>query len=141
MAHKPVILVDLNVIVDVVQQRQPFYEQSARVMDAVVRGQATGWLAAHSVTTLFYIINRLRNRQTAVTAITGLLDVFAVAAVDDSVIRKALSWGWKDFENAVQMAAATNVSADYFITRNPRDFQDGIIPVVEPAAFLTLLEQ
>ena len=141
MAHKPVILVDLNVIVDVVQQRQPFYEQSARVVDAVVRGQAAGWLAAHSITTLFYLINRLRNRQTAVTAITGLLDVFSVAAVDDSVILKALSWGWKDFEDALQMAAAANVSADYLITRNPRDFQDGIIPVVEPAAFLTLLNQ
>jgi len=141
MAHKPVILVDLNVIVDVVQQRHPFYDQSASVVDAVVRGQAAGWLAAHSVTTLFYLINRLRNRQTAVTAITSLLDVFTVATVDDSVIRKALSWGWKDFEDAVQMAAALNVSADYLITRNPRDFQDGIVPVVEPAAFLTLLNQ
>ncbi|MCB9008269.1 MAG: hypothetical protein H6656_13015 [Ardenticatenaceae bacterium] len=73
MANKPTILVDLNVIVDVIQQRQPFYEESARVVDAVVRGQAEGWLAAHSITTLFYVINRVRNRETAVTAITSLL--------------------------------------------------------------------
>jgi hypothetical protein len=139
MASKPIILVDLNVIIDVVQQRQPFYEQSARVVDAVVRGQADGWLAAHSITTLFYIINRVRNRKTAVTTITSLLEVFTVATVDDAVIRKALSWGWKDFEDAVQMAAAANIHANYFIIRNPRDFQDGIIPVVQPAAFLTLL--
>jgi predicted nucleic acid-binding protein len=141
MANKRSILVDLNVIVDVVQRRQPFYEESARVIDAVVRGQATGLLAAHSITTLFYVINRLRNRETAVTAITSLLEVFTVATVDDQVIRKALSWGWSDFEDAVQMAAATNAGADYLITRNPRDFQSGIVPVVQPAAFLTLLSQ
>jgi hypothetical protein len=141
MANKPAILVDLNVIVDVIQQRQPFYEESARVVDAVVRGQAVGWLAAHSITTLFYVINRVRNRETAVTAITGLLDVFTVAAVDDQVIRQALAWGWPDFEDAVQMAAAVQAQADYLITRNSRDFQSGILPVVQPAAFLTLLKQ
>lgn len=128
-------------ILDVIQQRQPFYEESARVVDAVVRGQAVGWLAAHSITTLFYVINRVRNRETAVTAITGLLDVFTVAAVDDQVIRQALAWGWPDFEDAVQMAAAVQAQADYLITRNPRDFQSSILPVVQPAAFLTLLEQ
>ena len=140
MANKPTILVDLNVIVDVIQQRQPFYEESARVVDAVVRGQAEGWLAAHSITTLFYVINRVRNRETAVTAITGLLEVFTVAAVDDQVIRRAMAWGWPDFEDAVQMATAVNIQADYLITRNPRDFQAGHIPVVQPAAFLTLLD-
>lgn len=67
------------------------------------------------------------------------LEVFAVVTVDDPVIRKALSWGWPDFEDAVQMAAAATVGADYLVTRNPRDFQSGIIPVVQPAAFLTLL--
>lgn len=139
MANKPAILVDLNVIVDVVQQRQPFYKESARVVDAVVREQAFGLLAAHSITTLFYVISRIRNRETAVTAITTLLDAFTVAAVDDRIIRQAISWGWQDFEDAVQMAAAVNAQADYLITRNPRDFQAGTIPVVQPAALLTLL--
>lgn len=141
MANKPTILVDLNVIVDVVQHRQPFYDESARVLDAVVREETTGWLAAHSITTLFYVITRLRDQETAATAITGLLDVFTVATVDDHIIRQALSWGWSDFEDAVQMAAAANIGADYLITRNPRDFQAGTIPVVQPAAFLTLLNQ
>ena len=139
MVAKPIILVDLNVILDVVQHRQPFYEESARVLDAVVREEAVGWVAAHSITTLFYVINRIRNRETAVATLTSLLDIFTVAPVDDPTIRKALAWGWNDFEDAVQMAAAANIGADYLITRNPRDFQAGTIPVVQPAAFLTLL--
>lgn len=139
MANKPAILVDLNVIIDVVQQRHPFYEESARVLDAIVREQAEGWVAAHSITTLFYVINRLRNREIAVIALTNLLQIVTVAAVDDAIIRQALSWGWADFEDAVQMAAAANAGVDYLITRNPRDFQAGPVPVVQPAAFLPLL--
>lgn len=141
MAKNVRVLVDLNVVLDVVQNRQPFYEDSARVLDAVVRQEAVGWLAAHSVATLFYVITRLRNRETAVAAITSLLDAFVVAAVDDQVIRKALSWGWADFEDAVQMSAAVGANVDYLVTRNPRDFQSGPIPVIQPAALLAILKQ
>lgn len=139
MANSVRILVDLNVVIDVIQNRQPFYEDSARVIDAVVRQQASGWLAAHSVTTLFYVISRLRSRETAVTALTGLLDAFTVATVDDAVVRTALSWGWQDFEDAVQMAAAVEADVNYIVTRNPRDFLDGPIPVLQPPSFLATL--
>lgn len=139
MASKIRVLVDLNVIIDVMQNRQPFYEDSAGVVDAVVRGDVLGWLAAHSITTMFYVISRTRNRETAVQAVTGLLESFTVAKVDDMVIREALLLGWKDFEDAVQMAAADVEGIDYLITRNIKDFQSGQVPVIQPAAFLALL--
>jgi len=140
MANKIRALVDLNVIIDVLQNRQPFYEDSAGVIDAVARREVLGCLAAHSVTTLFYVISRTRNREAAVQAVTGLLESFTVAKVDDTVVRKALSLGWKDFEDAVQMAAADAEDIDYLITRNIKDFQSGPIPVLQPSAFLALLD-
>jgi predicted nucleic acid-binding protein len=140
MAGKMRILVDLNVIVDVMQNRPPFYEDSASVVDAVVREEVMGWLAAHSMTTLFYIISHTHNRETAVQAITGLLESFAITKLDDAVIREALSLGWRDFEDAVQIAAACAEGIDYLITRNIKDFQSGPVPVMQPAAFLVLLD-
>lgn len=140
MAAKTQVLVDLNVIIDVLQNRQPFYEDSASVVDAAARGEVVGWLAAHSVTTLFYVITRTRNRETAVQAVTSLLESFTVARVDDTIIREALSLSWKDFEDAVQMASAGAEGVDYLITRNTKDFQSGPVPVIQPAAFLTLLD-
>jgi hypothetical protein len=140
MAVRPGILVDLNIVLDVVQNRQPNYEDSAAVLDAVVRKKASGWIAAHSITTLFYLITRYHNRATAATVLAGLLQSFTVAAVDDAVIRTALSWGWKDFEDAVQMAAAQSADADYVVTRNPADFQNSPIPVIQPAALIPLLK-
>ena len=75
------------------------------------------------------------------TTLTELLAVLSVVAVDDAVIRKTLSWGWADFEDAVQMATASEADADYLVTRNTCDFHDGLLPVIEPAAFLALLKQ
>ena len=75
------------------------------------------------------------------TTLTELLAVLSVVAVDDTVICKAISWGWADFEDAVQMEAALGTDADYLVTRNTRDFHDGLVPVIEPAAFLALLKQ
>lgn len=140
MAGKLRVLIDLNVIIDVMQNRQPFYEGSAAVLDVVARGIVLGQLAAHSVTTLFYVISRLRTREIAVQAVTHLLESFAVAKVDDAVIRQGLALGWNDFEDAVQMAAAGEANVDYVITRNTRDFPSGQVPVMQPAAFLALLD-
>ncbi len=141
MAGKVRILIDLNVALDVVQQRPSFYVDSARILDAVVREEVTGLLAAHSITTLFYVIEKWRNRETAVTALASLLDAFTVAPVNDAVIRKALAWGWGDFEDAVQMAAALEMQADYIITRNRQDFETQPIPALNPAGLLALLAQ
>ena len=141
MAAEIRILVDLNVIIDVVQQRQSFYADSARVLDAIAHGQVTGLLATHSISTLFYVMTRWQNREAASTIIASLLDVFTVASVDDSVIRKALTWGWKDFEDAVQMAAAFNEQVDYLVTRNGQDFETQPVPVLNPVGLLALLAQ
>jgi predicted nucleic acid-binding protein len=133
-------LVDLNVLIDVLQNRQPFYEDSARLLDAVVTRQASGWIAAHSVTTLFYVVSRFRNHEFAVGVITELLGSFTVATVDDAVIRRAVTMGWRDLEDAVQMAAAEAEGVDYLVTRNVRDFESGRVPVIQPAALLALME-
>lgn len=133
------ILVDLNLILDVLEKRQPHLAYSAAVWKAVETGQAQGFLAAHTITTLFYLTSRQVGWQMATLTLIQALKVFTVVAVDEQVIRQALSLGWKDFEDAVQMAAALNANLDYIVTRNSKDFEIQPIPVLSPSAFLTLL--
>lgn len=139
MASRPAILVDLNVVLDVLQHRQPFYARSAQVLDAVSTGRAAGFLSAHSITTLCYVLQRHAGQPTAVHAIRRLLDAFTVATVDDAVIRAALDYGWADFEDAVQMAAAAAAGVDYLITRDARGFAHPVVPVLSPAALVAIL--
>ncbi len=135
------VLVDLNIVLDVMQRREPHYTASAEVWAAVEEGRLVGFVAAHSVTTLFYLLSRELTWAEAVAAIQDLLTVFSVARVDEEILRVALSYQWKDFEDAVQMAAASGVGANFLITRNPKDFAGGLVAVLQPAELPAILQQ
>lgn len=52
------ILLDINVVLDVVQRREPHCHASAAVLDQVVRKKVAGALSAHAVTTIHFIVSR-----------------------------------------------------------------------------------
>ena len=49
------VLVDVNVVLDVLLDRQPHVEASAAVWAAIETGSSEGLLAAHAVTTIHYL--------------------------------------------------------------------------------------
>lgn len=130
------VVVDLNVILDVLQNRTLHIKESALVWKAVEKETVSGFLAAHTITTLFYL---MRKSTQPTMIVSDVLKVFSVAAVDDVVLQRALALNWTDFEDAVQMAAAEAVNADYLITRNPKDFDGGAVKVLTPAEFIAFL--
>jgi predicted nucleic acid-binding protein len=139
MAAKLCVLIDLNVILDVLQRREPFHDMSARVLASAETGRIDGWIAAHSITTLFYLYAKYESVEQARVKLTELLSVLSVAAVDQTVIEQALTLPYRDFEDAVQMTAAVRTGAQYLITRNVPDYKGGPIPALEPAVLLTLV--
>ena len=60
MAGKPSVLMDLNILLDVLQKRLPFYEKFCRPPGAVETGRVHGFIAAHSLTTLFYLFSKTK---------------------------------------------------------------------------------
>lgn len=139
MADKIIVAVDLNVVLDVLASRQPHFADSSELWRRIETGDVEGLIAAHSMTTLFYLISRHGGSQQAAAAVRDVFEVFEVAAVDRAVLESAVSMGWSDFEDAVQMAAAVEAGAEYLLTRNPDDFEGGPIPVLQPGEFLPLL--
>ncbi len=129
------VLFDLNVVLDVLARRAPHYDDAARVWAYAESGQIEGLLAAHSVTTLFYLLRRHLGMPQAKAALHDVLHVFRVAAVDQEVIQAALILGWNDFEDAVQAAAAVAANAVYILTRDESDFPGCPVAVVHPANF------
>ena len=134
------VLLDVDVILDVLTQREPFFEDSAALLAACETGRCEGLMAAHTVTTLWYLLAKYHHAAYARGRVADLLRIVRVAAVDEEVIQRALVGGVADFEDGVQMAAATAVAADYLATRNLADFSKGPIPALAPAELLALLD-
>jgi predicted nucleic acid-binding protein len=139
MDPKPRILVDANVVLDVLQRREPHYILSAQVLARVELGLVEGALAAHTWTTLYYLISRGVSAEHARAMLSDLLQFFVVAPVNQAVIQHALSLPYQDLEDAVQMAAAVHYGADYVVTRDVQDYAAGPLPALSPAEFLALL--
>jgi predicted nucleic acid-binding protein len=139
MANKPKIMIDLNVILDVLQKRNPFYETSAALLAAAEIGDVDGFISAHSVTTLFYLIQKGSSSSEARAAITNLLQFLKIGPVDQTTIEQALNLDYSDFEDAVQMMSAVQCRSDYLITRNTKDYQPTLLPVIQPVDFLGTL--
>ncbi len=132
-------LFDLNVILDVLQKREPFYADSARALACAETGRVQGFIAPHSLTTLFYLYAKDQSAATARVTLTSLLQFLSVAPVDGITIEQALNLPYPDFEDAVLMIAAVQCGAEYLVTRNKRDFQPAMVTVIGPAELNALI--
>lgn len=130
------ILVDLNVLLDVVQKREPHYPSSAALLEEVIHRRNQGALSAHAVTTIHYIVNRYQNRDTANSAVDWLLRYFQVAPVGREELLRARALGFEDFEDAVVAAAAESIGCTAIVTRNIRDFAASPVGALTPEEYL-----
>jgi predicted nucleic acid-binding protein len=133
------VLIDTNVVLDVLLERKPHLAASAAVWDAVESGSAEGYLAAHAITTIHYLVQKQLGARRATRVIASLLQVFSVAAVDANVLRDALQYEAQDFEDAVSTAAAQATGCEAIVTRDPKGFRAAALPVLTPEAAAPLL--
>jgi predicted nucleic acid-binding protein len=135
------LLLDLNVFLDVILDRPPDADAAAALWAAIERGLGHGMVPAHGVTTIFCLLEKARDAAFAREGVERLIAVFAVAPVDDNVIRRALALAWPDFEDAVCAAAAEASDCDALVTRDPDGYPNATLPVIDPAAALSWLTQ
>ena len=117
------LLVDTNIVLDVILKLEEWAMEGAELLAAIERGKAEGYLAGHSVTTVYYIVARIRDEGIARQAVSDLLDILAVVPPSDAIFRRALTLAMEDYEDAVQAACALRIGADYIVTRNVKDFE------------------
>ncbi|MBW4473192.1 MAG: PIN domain-containing protein [Stenomitos rutilans HA7619-LM2] len=130
------VLFDTDVLLDVFLQRHPYFTSSAIALDTVGQGKIEGYIAAHAVTNLFYLLKRQLGRDQTRSLLATLLSKVHIAAVTDAVVREALASSFTDFEDAVVHAAARSIGVEAIVTRNIQDFRSGTIPAVLPEVFL-----
>ena len=126
------LLVDANIVLDVLLKRDPFYSTSRKVMELCSRDDVNGYIALHTVTTLWYILRKVPDdqRRGALRSVCDLLEV--VGTSHDKVLAAIDNADFKDFEDCIQTKCARSAKAECIITRNPDDFKLSEVPVLTP---------
>ena len=131
-------MVDLNVLMDVLQRRYPFFASAAALCEwGETRGNVLA-VPAHAMTTISYIVRKTAGAKAESDAIDWLLDTFEIVPAGTDVFRRAKALGMDDFEDAVVAAGAEASHCEFIVTRNMADFAKATVPAIPPAEFLAM---
>ena len=132
-------LIDANVVFDVIFERHPHFESALAVWTAVEGGRVEGMLAAHAVTTIFYVVAKQAGKARAHRLMPELLSAFDVAPEDKDVLQRAAMLDLPDFEDAVTAAAAEASGCEAIVTRDPAGFAGAGVRSISPALAMAML--
>ena len=133
------LLIDANILLDVLQNRENFVRASSMVWKLCETEQAKGYISALTFANLVYIMRKEMDAQRIEEVLHMLSLIFEFAELNDSDLFRAAALQWPDFEDAVQSVTAERIHADYIITRNVRYFSRSKVIAFTPDELLARL--
>ena len=132
-----VILIDTDIILDYLISREPFVDNADKILSLCFQQKCSGYIAAHSITNIFYILRRNFSASKRKEMLMELCEFIEVAGIHKKQVIDALAnEDFDDLEDRLQVECARMVKADYIVTRNIADFTGSPIQVVSPEELL-----
>lgn len=136
-------LFDTNVLLDVFLERDEHFLGATMLLERVAEGDLIGSATTTSITDIWYLVRRQKDWHTArdsVRRVTVQLNLVEVGRRDIHTALADVDAGvFRDFEDAVQHAAAEAAGADVIVTRNEADFRQGRVEALTPFELLNRL--
>jgi len=136
-----ILLVDTDVLIDVALDRRPHAAAAAELLDALERRKATGFIAWHSVANFHYLVLPKKGASATKVFLLELLAFIQVAPTSTESVRYAAGLPMRDFEDALQAAAAVACGANTIATRNVRDYARAPVRATTPTILLKELSK
>ena len=134
------ILIDTNVILDYIAKREPYAGHAYKITELCVNKVIDGCIAAHTITNLFFILRKDLSVKERKAILLKLCSVFTVVGIDVIKIISALeNEEFIDLEDCLQDECAESYDAEFLVTRNIGDFNNGKIKAITPGEFLSLI--
>jgi predicted nucleic acid-binding protein len=136
-----ILLVDTDVLIDFALDRRPHAAPAGELLDALERRQATGFVAWHNVANFHYLVVSKKGASATKMFLLDLLRFVQVAPTSTESVRYAASLPMRDFEDALQVAAAVASGANTIVTRNVRDYARAPVSATTPTVLLKKLSK
>jgi predicted nucleic acid-binding protein len=131
------VTVDINVLLDVFQKREPHYAASAQVVSMVTAGTLAGVCPSHGLTTLYYLVRKHASKPDAEAAMDRVLRHFQIGNLDAAGWQEARLLPLGDFEDGAVATVAKVTGSAFVVTRNVDDFAGSPVPAITPTDFLS----
>lgn len=134
------ILIDTNIILDLIQSREPFSENASKIINSCVKKENEGYISAHSLSDIFFILRKDKTVEERKALILNLCSFFTVIPEDKNFyIAVCQNNNWNDLEDGLQMKCADFEKLDYIVTRDAgKGFNNSPVKVISAENFLNI---
>jgi predicted nucleic acid-binding protein len=133
------VLLDTDVNLDFVLQRQPFFVEADEIFLRCINGEFDAYVCDITPINIFYVGRKEIGRNKTIQAIDDLLIMTNICMVNLNMLKSALTSPITDYEDAVQHECAVAENLDAIVTRNTKDFKNSTVKIYTPDEFLQVL--
>lgn len=134
---------DTDIILDVLLNREPHYEDSSLIFSSFENNKVKLFTSPSVIINAQYIAQKQLSKEKCRTAFKYLLQYFSIIDADKQVILEAYNSGFSDIEDAIQYYTVLNSGIiDFIITRNVKDYKrnNSRVLILTPGQFLKQLK-
>jgi predicted nucleic acid-binding protein len=133
------ILLDTNIVLDLLGEREPFYEAAAKLFSLADRGKIKLYVSSLTIANSNYVLSKIKNAKEARAILLKFKILVEVLELNDKIIELSLNDdSFNDFEDGLQYYTALEKQLDLIITRNLKDFKHARIPVLTASQYLNI---
>jgi len=135
------LLIDTNVILDYLINREPYAEGAQQILYYCAEKRVKGYIAAHSITNIFYILRKHFSSTERRKMLLDLCELIEICGLQKTqVINALVNEEFDDLEDCIQAECAKTVQVDYIVTRNVKDFAHSPVLAIPPDEFLKFIK-
>ena len=134
------ILVDTCVIIDILQKREPFFEDSYELLKNIAVGKIKAYISAKSIADIYYLMHKFfHDKDKTKEALLKICSLFDILDTKKEDCKRALLNDISDYEDAIMIETAISNNINYIITRNIKDFTTEKVKIKTPKEFNKLI--
>ena len=118
------LFIDSDIILDVLAERDKFYEPAAEIFDSGYEKKLDLYTTAVVLANVFYILRKKLGTEKSREQLIKLRFIIKVLPVNEKTVDAALTSKIKDFEDGLQYFAAKENGIPVIITRNVKDYKE-----------------
>ncbi|MGM0934455.1 MAG: type II toxin-antitoxin system VapC family toxin [Bacteroidota bacterium] len=130
------LFLDTNVILDLLGERERYYEPMAKLATLADKGVLVLVVSPISFATLNYFLAKYESAKIAQEKLRKFKIICEICKLDEHIIEKALNSSFRDFEDSIQYFSAVDSDCEIIITRNGKDFKKSLLPVMTADEYL-----
>lgn len=131
-----VLFVDSDVMLDVLEKRERFYEYSAQILSLGDEKKAKLVTTSLAFANMYYVLRKHLGIEKAKESLRKLRIIVDVISVNAKEVDLALNSELSDFEDALQYFTALDGKIEFIITRNVCDYKNSKLIVQTPQQYI-----